>query len=143
MIDAGGLMTRVPREDDDVQVSIQTEGFKNITRVALVIVEWPIQQGESTGYANYPQVWLREQQMTHDGEPELDFLDPGDEKMCKDLRIADRRWVIVDGNNRQSGIKTAIAKGSALVPVCTRLICLYTVHCLCKIMLCRKTFVTL
>jgi hypothetical protein len=143
MIDAGGLMTRVARIDDAVQLSILGKGYIDITQSAPCIVEWPIQQGENTGYANYPPVPLREQRMTHAGVPELDFLDPDDEKAWTDLRIAERRWVIVDGNNRQSGVKTAIAKGSTLVSVCTRLICLYTVHCLCKILLCRKTFVTL
>ena len=138
MIDNGGLMTRFPRDDDDVQVSIQTEGFRDITQTAVVIVEWP---GED---ANYPHVPLREQHLTHDdGEPMLDFLDPGDQKTWKELRIDERRWVIVDGNNRQSGIKTAIAQGSPLVPVCTRLICLYTVPCLCKILLCSPTLSTL
>ena len=143
MIDAGGLMTRVARIDDAVQLSILAKGYFDITKSAPCIVEWPIQRGEK-GYCDYPEVPLREQRMTHYGEvPELDFLDPGDEKAWTDLQIAERRWVIVDGNNRQSGVKTAIAKGSTLVPVCTRLICLYTVHCLCKILLCRKTFVTL
>ena len=135
MIDAGGLMTRLSRTDGEVQLSIRNTGFHDITRTALVIVEWPISMGECDGYSTYPLVPLRQQRLTHDCEPELDFLDSGDEKMRKDLRIADRRWVIVDGNNRQSGIKTAIAKGSTLVPVCTRLICLYTVQCLCKILL--------
>ena len=143
MIDNGGLMTRLPRADDDVQVSIQTDGFRDITQTALVIVEWPVSQGENTEYANYPAVPLREHRLTHDGEPELDFLDPGDKKTWKDLRIDERRWVIVDGNNRQSGIKTAIAQGSPLVPVCTRLICLYTVPCLCKILLCSPSLSTL
>ena len=143
MIDDGGLMTRVPREDDAVQLSILLKGYINITQSAPCIVEWPIQQGENTGYANYPPVPLREQRMTHAGVPELDFLEPDDEKARTDLRIAERRWVIVDGNNRQSGVKMAIVKGSTLVSVCTRLICLYTVRCLCKIRLCRKTFVTL
>jgi hypothetical protein len=143
MIEAGGLMTRVPRQDDAVQLSILAQGYFDITKSAPCIVEWPIQRGEK-GYCDYPEVPLREQRMTHYGEvPELDFIDPGDEKAWKDLQIAERRWVIVDGNNRQSGVKTAIVKGSKLVPVCTRLICLYTVHCLCKILLCRKTFVTL
>ena len=143
MIEAGGLMTRVPREDDAVQLSILGQGYFDITKSAPCIVEWPIQRGEK-GYCDYPEVPLREQRMTHYGEvPELDFIDPGDEKAWTDLQIAERRWVIVDGNNRQSGVKTAIAKGSTLVSVCTRLICLYTVHCLCKILLCRKTFVTL
>ena len=131
-------MTRFPRTDDDVQVSIQTEGFRDITRAELVIVEWPTED------ANYPNVPLREHNLTHDDAmPMLDFLDTDDQKTWKELRLDERRWVIVDGNNRQMGIKTAIEQGSLLVSVCTRLICLYTVPCLCKILLCRTTFVTL
>ena len=55
-------------------------------------------------------------------EPVMDSDDAKDQKTWKELRIDERRWIIVDGNNRQVGIKRAIANGNKLVPVCTRLI---------------------
>ena len=52
----------------------------------------------------------------------LDFLNVEDQKEIARLKIIERCWMIVDGNNRQMGILKAIEDQNRNVPVCTRVI---------------------
>jgi len=125
-------MSRVPREDGVVQRSIRQHGWKDVGNTDLVITEWPAQYHNPavpSQYPNpnlvqgpYPKEPLSEVLDSTTSELVLDFLKPEDQEEIARLRIKDRCWMIVDGNNRQTGIVNAIQDKNPKVPVCARVI---------------------
>jgi hypothetical protein len=131
LIGEGGLMSRVPREDDTVQLSIRQSGWKNVGDTDVVITEWPCPDPKNhpnVPYPNpdvvqgpYPEP-LSEMIGSTTRELVLDFMNEEDQKEIARLEILRRCWMIVDGNNRQTGILRAIQDKNPKVPVCTRVI---------------------
>ena len=126
-------MSRVPREDDTVQRSTRQHMWKDLGNTDLVITEWPAPYHKPAVQSPYPNPTI-----VHQGpypkEPlsveldsttsglVLDFLRQEDQAEIARLKIRDRCWMIVDGNNRQTGILSAIQDKNPRVPVCTRVI---------------------
>ena len=129
-------MCRVPREDDTVQQSIRNCGWLNTGHTDVVVTEWPapVREGPCSNPANrgpYPNPLvvrgpypgpLSEMLSPTTRELVLDFFNVEDQKEIARLKIIERCWMIVDGNNRQMGILKAIEDQNPKVPVCTRVI---------------------
>ena len=136
-------MSRVPREDDIVQQSIRNGGWLNTGHTDVVVTEWPTPVTEwpcpdpqnrgqdSMGAFPYPNPKvvrgpypepLSEMLSPTTRELVLDFLNEEDQNEIGRLKLRDRCWMIVDGNNRQMGILKAIEDQNPKVPVCTRVI---------------------
>ena len=124
-------MSRVPREDDTVQRSIRQNGWKNVGDTDVVITEWPCPDRSRKAlfpFPNpnfvqgpYPEPLSELLGSTTSGLV-LDFLRQEDQAEIARLKIRDRCWMIVDGNNRQTGIVNAIQDKNPNVPVCARVI---------------------
>ena len=129
LIGEGGLMSRVPREDAIVQLSIRNGGWQNTGHTDVVVTEWPCSNPANRGpYPNplvvrgpYPGP-LSEMLSPTTRELVLDFMNEEDQKEIARLKLVERCWMIVDGNNRQMGILKAIEDQNPNVPVCTRVI---------------------
>ena len=136
-------MSRVPREDAIVQLSIRNGGWLNTGHTDVVVTEWPTPVTEwpcsnpanrgpdSMGAFPYPNPLvvrgpypepLSEMLSPTTRELVLDFFNVEDQKEIERLKIIERCWMIVDGNNRQMGICKAIEEKNPNVPVCTRVI---------------------
>ena len=125
-------MSRCPRDDDSVQLSIRANGFLNIAQSDVVITEWPCPESRDSMTpfpipnpdvvrGPYPEP-LSEMMSPTTRELVLDFLNEEDQNEIARLKLRNRCWMIVDGNNRQMGILRAIEDQNPKVPVCIRVI---------------------
>ena len=108
LIEEGGMMSRIPREDDTVQISIMAKGFLDIVGQQLSIVEVPPE--EENG--DYPTSLSK----TPTQVPDFLNLKPDNDSVAP-LQLQARNWMTVDGNNRQVGVQRATDAGR--IPVCT------------------------
>ena len=126
-------MSRVPREDGTVQRSIRQNGWKDLGNTDLVITEWPAPDPKNPPIGQcptpnpnivqgpYPEP-LSELLGSTTSELVLDFMRQEDQAEIARLKLRDRCWVIVDGNNRQTGVVNAIKDKNPKVAVCARVI---------------------